>query len=77
MAAIKSEVAVKRELTGLQGLVCPVCDEMNHHWKEVYCQENAQLARVENSYMSWCMTAGGHVLYTTKEVGEQTENPPV
>ena len=74
MVAIKSKITVKKELKEPQELICPVCDELNHHWKEVYCQENAQLERVENSYICWCMIAGGHVLYTSSDVGEKTKN---
>ncbi len=41
---------------------CPSCQAENHNWQQVYTENNSQLNKMANTYISWCEQDQSHVL---------------
>ncbi len=41
---------------------CPVCNELNHKWQQVYTENNSKLDKIANAYIAWCEQDKDHIL---------------
>ena len=58
---IKNDLQKTDELVMLKHK-CPICGKIKHNLKKVFTENNAQLLKIENTYISWCEEVNEHIL---------------